>query len=225
MRSSPIVSYAYVRGSYCPRRCYRVLAGTVQIHLQITVAANPPQNLLPSLKHLHMTKAFDLAIKTRDRFGRRHVLTASVIGSLVSLVNQNSLSLTDQKDGYTFVYPFGWQEIVIEGQDKVLKDVIEPLENVSINYFPKNKQDIGEFGPPQQVAETLIKKVLAPANQKKKLLSILQCRWEKMPKILKHALESLSMKSESSCVYNIVWTYGLNFFSTTTRRGVVFCKT
>ncbi|KAL5548168.1 hypothetical protein UlMin_003399 [Ulmus minor] len=137
------------------------------------------------------------------------------------------LRVTYQKDGYTFVYPFGWQEIVIEGQDKVLKDVIEPLENVSINLFPKNKQDIREFGPPQQVAETLIKKVMAPANQKKKLLSILQCRWnllfffkfearnlflrisliytiggnycrkEKMPTILKHALESLSMKCES----------------------------
>ncbi|KAL5554801.1 hypothetical protein UlMin_042202 [Ulmus minor] len=117
---------------------------------------------------------------SQDRSGRRHVLTAGVIGSLVSLVNQNSLSfaaetkgflgVTDQKDGYTFVYPFGWQEIVIEGQDKVLKDVIEPLENVSVNLFPTNKQDISEFGPPQQVAETLIKKVLAPANQKTKLI-------------------------------------------------------
>ncbi|KAL9402549.1 hypothetical protein Peur_006398 [Populus x canadensis] len=40
-------------------------------------------------------------------------------------------------------------EVVIEGQDKVFKDVIEPLESV---------------------AETLIKKVLAPPSQKTKLI-------------------------------------------------------
>ena len=33
-----------------------------------------------------------------------------------------------------------------------MKDVIEPLENVSVNLFPTNKQDISEFGPPQQVS-------------------------------------------------------------------------
>ncbi|KAL5576774.1 hypothetical protein UlMin_018473 [Ulmus minor] len=122
------------------------------------------------------------------------------------------LRVTYQKDGYAFVYPFGWQEIVIEGQDKVLKDVIEPLENVSINLFPKNKQDIREFGPPQQVAETLIKKVMAPnllfffkfeARNLFLRISLIYtiggnyCRKEKMPTILKHALESLSMKCES----------------------------
>lgn len=43
------------------------------------------------------------------------------------------------------------QEVVIEGQDKVFKDVIEPLENVSVTMIPTGKQDIREFGPPQQV--------------------------------------------------------------------------
>lgn len=43
------------------------------------------------------------------------------------------------------------QEVVIEGQDKVFKDVIEPLENVSVTMIPTSKQDIKEFGSPEQV--------------------------------------------------------------------------
>lgn len=48
------------------------------------------------------------------------------------------------------------QEIVVEGQDKVLKDVIEPLESVSVNMIPTKKQDIRDFGPPQQVSLILV---------------------------------------------------------------------
>lgn len=57
----------------------------------------------------------------------------------------------DKKDGYEFVYPFGWQEVSIEGQDKVFKDVIEPLETASVTLFPTVKEDIKEFGTPQEV--------------------------------------------------------------------------
>lgn len=46
------------------------------------------------------------------------------------------------------------QEVIIEGQDKVYKDVIEPLESVSVNVIPTSKQDIRDFGPPQQVSRT-----------------------------------------------------------------------
>ncbi|XP_057517350.1 psbP-like protein 1, chloroplastic [Amaranthus tricolor] len=80
------------------------------------------------------------------------------------------LSVTDKKDGYTFLYPFGWQEVVIEGEDKVFKDVIEPLESASVNMVPTGKEDVREFGPPDKVAETLIRKFLAPSNQKTKLI-------------------------------------------------------
>lgn len=44
------------------------------------------------------------------------------------------------------------QEVVIDGQDKVFKDVIEPLESVSVNLIPTSKEDIRDFGPPQQVS-------------------------------------------------------------------------
>lgn len=42
---------------------------------------------------------------------------------------------------------------MVEGQDKVFKDVIEPLESVSVNVIPTVKQDIREFGPPQEVCK------------------------------------------------------------------------
>ncbi|XP_015648638.1 psbP-like protein 1, chloroplastic isoform X2 [Oryza sativa Japonica Group] len=80
------------------------------------------------------------------------------------------LPVTDKKDGYSFLYPFGWQEVVVQGQDKVYKDVIEPLESVSVNTIPTSKQDIRELGPPDQVAEALIRKVLAAPTQKTKLI-------------------------------------------------------
>uniref|UniRef100_M1CA02 Thylakoid lumenal 25.6 kDa protein, chloroplast n=1 Tax=Solanum tuberosum TaxID=4113 RepID=M1CA02_SOLTU len=80
------------------------------------------------------------------------------------------LPVTDNKDGYSFLYPFGWQEVVVEGEDKVFKDVIEPLESASVNLVPSSKEDIRDFGSPQQVAETLIKKFLASPSQKTKLI-------------------------------------------------------
>ncbi|CAN4088349.1 unnamed protein product [Withania somnifera] len=35
-------------------------------------------------------------------------------------------------------------------EDKVFKDVIEPLESVSVNVIPRSKEDIRDFGSPQQ---------------------------------------------------------------------------
>lgn len=43
------------------------------------------------------------------------------------------------------------QEIAIDGQDKVFKDVIEPLESVSVTVFPTTKKEVKELGPPQEV--------------------------------------------------------------------------
>ncbi|XP_057979482.1 psbP-like protein 1, chloroplastic isoform X2 [Malania oleifera] len=117
----------------------------------------------------------------QDEPGRRQILTFGGTTSLVSLLNQAFTSFAvetkkgflpalDQKDGYSFLYPFGWQEIVIEGQDKVFKDIIEPLESVSVSVIPTSRQDIRDVGPPQKVAETLIEKVLVPPSQKTKLI-------------------------------------------------------
>ncbi|KAK7340848.1 hypothetical protein VNO77_21562 [Canavalia gladiata] len=118
---------------------------------------------------------------SQDRPGRRQVITVGTTAPLVFLFNQHLYSFAaenkkgflpvlDKKDGYSFIYPFGWEEVVIEGQDKVFKDVIEPLESVSVNLIPTGKLDIREFGSPEQVAETLVKKVLAPPTQKTKII-------------------------------------------------------
>ncbi|XP_020584724.1 psbP-like protein 1, chloroplastic [Phalaenopsis equestris] len=115
-----------------------------------------------------------------ERPGRRQALSLGAMVAL-SLIQANPASLaaevkkgfqfvSDKKDGYSFLYPFGWQEVVVQGQDKVFKDVIEPLESVSVNMIPTSKQDIRELGSPQEVAEALIRRVLAPPSQKTKLL-------------------------------------------------------
>uniref|UniRef100_A0A0F7GX68 PsbP-like protein 1 n=1 Tax=Geranium phaeum TaxID=379952 RepID=A0A0F7GX68_9ROSI len=143
--------------------------------------------------HVHCTPAFSCCTRrpssflvradhaSSDRPGRRQLLAVGLILPSVPLLNQNSIAFAaeskkgfvpvmDQKDGYTFLYPFGWQEVTIEGQDKVFKDVIEPLESVSVNIIPTSKTDIREFGSPQEIGETLIKRVLAPPSQKTKLV-------------------------------------------------------
>ncbi|KAI5660037.1 hypothetical protein M9H77_28830 [Catharanthus roseus] len=118
----------------------------------------------------------------QDEPGRRHLLAmGATVAPWLFMSSKNSTSfaaetkkgflpVTDKKDGYTFLYPFGWQEVVIEGQDKVFKDVIEPLESVSVNMIPTAKQDIRDFGSPKEVAEILLKKVLVPPSQKSKLI-------------------------------------------------------
>ncbi|KAJ1435510.1 PsbP family [Sesbania bispinosa] len=152
---------------------------------------------------------------SQDRPGRRQVIAIGATSPLVFLFNQHSnsfaaenkkgfLPVLDKKDGYSFIYPFGWQEVVIQGQDKVFKDVIEPLESVSVNMIPTGKQDIREFGSPQEVGETLIKKVLAPATQKTKIIDAKEqeidgkayYRFEfiaQAPNYTRHALSTVSI--------------------------------
>ncbi|EOA24740.1 hypothetical protein CARUB_v10018017mg [Capsella rubella] len=123
----------------------------------------------------------------QDKCQRRLVVTFGVVAPWISLLSRapvsfaaeskkGFLAVSDNKDAYSFIYPFGWQEVVIEGQDKVYKDVIEPLESVSVNLIPTSKQTIKDFGPPKQIAETLIKKVLAPPNQKTTLVDASEAR-------------------------------------------------
>lgn len=52
----------------------------------------------------------------------------------------------DLNDNYQFLYPFGWQEVTVGGVDVVYKDVVEPLESVSVTITPTDKKDVTEFG-------------------------------------------------------------------------------
>ena len=60
--------------------------------------------------------------------------------------------IKDPQDGYTFLSPFGWQEVAVKGQDVVYKDVIEPLESVSVSITPTEKATIEEYGSPAEVS-------------------------------------------------------------------------
>lgn len=81
------------------------------------------------------------------------------------------MPVKDTQDGYAFLYPFGWQEISVDGQDVVFKDVIEPLESVSVNAVPTDKQDISEYGPIADVVLTLADKVLTAPSQPVKVIA------------------------------------------------------
>jgi len=57
----------------------------------------------------------------------------------------------DQPDNYAFLYPFGWQEVSIDGVDVCYKDVIEPLESVSVTMVPTKTENLTDLGAPEQV--------------------------------------------------------------------------
>jgi photosystem II oxygen-evolving enhancer protein 2 len=64
------------------------------------------------------------------------------------------MAYQDRGDGYQFLYPFGWQEISVQGQDVVFKDVVEPLESVSVSFIPTDSASIADFGPTETVCPT-----------------------------------------------------------------------
>lgn len=77
----------------------------------------------------------------------------------------------DLNDGYKFLYPFGWQEVAVTGADVVFKDIVEPLESVSVTLTKTEKQDITEFGEIDEVAEALARNVLTTPSQEVKLIA------------------------------------------------------
>eukprot|EP00884_Botryococcus_braunii_P016968 jgi/Botrbrau1/3955/Bobra.0365s0029.2 len=102
------------------------------------------------------------------------VLLAAVPGTALAKPPKGFLELKDSQDGYDFYYPFGWQEVAVNGQDVVYKDIIEPLESVSVSLTATDKLDVTEFGPPEEVAVTLATGVLTPPNQEVKVLDVAQ---------------------------------------------------
>jgi len=73
--------------------------------------------------------------------------------------------VTDAKKGYVFAYPFGWQEVQVDGQEAVYKDVIESLESLSLTVTSTEKKSIDDFGTPVEAANLFLDKVLtSPAT-------------------------------------------------------------
>ncbi|KAK9815251.1 hypothetical protein WJX72_000690 [[Myrmecia] bisecta] len=141
--------------------------------------------LLTSQTTTHSTacKAIKQATKERGETSRRQALqlaTALATGSLLPSGAAQAkgpgafTAVKDAQDGYSFVYPFGWQEVAVRGQDIVFKDVIEPLESVSVSLTKTDKKDMTEFGGPAEVAFTLADKVLTSPQQEVKVLDVKQ---------------------------------------------------
>jgi hypothetical protein len=84
-------------------------------------------------------------------------------------------AVKDTGKGYAFFYPIGWQEVALDGQDKAFKDVIEPLESVSLSVLPTNRASLAEAGSPQEVAQALVAKSASP-QAKTALVSASQVR-------------------------------------------------
>lgn len=70
----------------------------------------------------------------------------------------------DTQDSYQFIYPFGWQEVSVQGTDVVYKDIIEPLESASVTISKTDKQSVDEFGSPLEVMRSAITSLWQPAT-------------------------------------------------------------
>lgn len=78
----------------------------------------------------------------------------------------------DTQDSYQFIYPFGWQEVSVDGTDVVYKDIIEPLESASVTISKTDKSSVTDFGNPLEVAQQLTNEVLTPRSQQAKVLGV-----------------------------------------------------
>jgi photosystem II oxygen-evolving enhancer protein 2 len=65
--------------------------------------------------------------------------------------------------------------VTLDGQDKAFRDVIEPLESVSLSVAPTTRASLAEAGTPQEVAQNLVAKSSSP-QAKTELVSSSQVR-------------------------------------------------
>ena len=91
-------------------------------------------------------------------------------GSASAKVPSGYSPVKNTQKGYAFLYPFGWQEVSVDGAEVTYKDIIEPLESISLEILPTNKASIEEFGDVDSLAQTLVKQVLVPPSQEGALL-------------------------------------------------------
>ncbi len=72
----------------------------------------------------------------------------------------------DNLDGYTFLYPNGWIPVnVSSSADVVFRDLIEETENVSVVVSAvTGDTQLTDLGDPVEVAQRLLKTVIAPAG-------------------------------------------------------------
>uniref|UniRef100_A0A7S3QZR2 PsbP C-terminal domain-containing protein n=1 Tax=Dunaliella tertiolecta TaxID=3047 RepID=A0A7S3QZR2_DUNTE len=110
----------------------------------------------------------------RQLLGAASLAPALLAGPQVALAAKAPKGFSpyeDLGDGYKFLFPFGWQEVAVDGADVLFKDIVEPLESISVTITTTEKADITEFGTKEEVADTLAKEVLTPPGQEVNVLS------------------------------------------------------
>jgi photosystem II oxygen-evolving enhancer protein 2 len=66
--------------------------------------------------------------------------------------------------------------VAVKGQDVAFKDVIEPLESVSVSIIKTDKDSLQDLGSADQVAKALVERVLASPTQKTQLIEAKEVR-------------------------------------------------
>lgn len=138
---------------------------------------------LPTVPSVAGAKPLRRVATTTEAYGRRQALLGSTVAAVITLqsswrealadgVPRGFKAVKDTSDGYAFLYPFGWQEVSVDGEDIVYKDVIEPLESVSVNIIPTEQSSVSDLGTKEQVAQAMVQKVLTPPGQKSKVLDV-----------------------------------------------------
>lgn len=105
---------------------------------------------------------------------RGALLGAAGAAALLPAQDAEALSgfnpLKDVQDNYQVFYPTGWTEVSVDGQDVVYKDVIEPLESMSVSIAPTQRESIAEVGSKDEVAAQLVERALTSPNQQTQLV-------------------------------------------------------
>lgn len=164
-------------------------------------------------------KASVSSSEARTEVSRREMMSASATAALAAAVfatvdapaalagniPSGFSAISDGNKNYAFLIPFGWQEVSVAGTACVYKDVIEPLESVSLTILPTKTEKLADLGSPETVAKQLIENVLTSTAQTPKLLSAASREVEgntyytfeftsQSPNFTRHQVSSISIK-------------------------------
>jgi len=145
--------------------------------LRVVAARGGRSRRAPAVTVTAVSDDVDRVVASSTTTRREHVLAAACASAAMTMTRARPAlaisgmnAVKDTREGYEFLYPVGWQEIQVDGQQAVYKDIIEPLESVALNVYPTQRESVRDIGTPDEVAKTLVGKALtAPGAQGKVL--------------------------------------------------------
>jgi photosystem II oxygen-evolving enhancer protein 2 len=161
-------------------------ADVISLSLILSIIRDLRAQVQSSIKRTRKTSSIKCSASSEEEssssssssLSRRQAVLSTAAGAVALTQNVNpSYALSgfnvvkETREGYQFIYPVGWQEISVDGQAKVFKDIIEPLESISLNIYPTERESLKDIGTAQEVAETLVKQALSAPGALGKLLS------------------------------------------------------